>query len=69
MWLNGNVDFNEVIDSFVIFERLFSCICYMASYDSITVDNELERICKKMAIQKTGRTMEKCIKITHDTLF
>jgi len=41
----------------------------MASYDSITVDNELERICKQMAILKTGGTMEKYIKITPDTLF
>jgi hypothetical protein len=36
----------------------------MASYDSITV----ERICKQMTIQKAGGTMEKYIKITHDTV-
>jgi hypothetical protein len=41
----------------------------MASYDNITLDNELERICKQMAIQKTGGSMEKYIKITLDTLF
>ena len=69
VWLNGNDDFNEVIDSFVIFVRLISCICYMASYDSVTVNNELEMICKQMAIHKTGGTMEKYIKITHDSMF
>jgi hypothetical protein len=41
----------------------------MASYDSIIVDNELVRIGKQMAIQKTGGTKEKYIKITHDILF
>jgi hypothetical protein len=31
LWLNGNADFNEVIDSFVIFQRLFSCMYYLES--------------------------------------
>jgi hypothetical protein len=53
----------------LLFLRGYSAACCMASYDSITVDNDLETICKQMAIQKTGETTEKYLKITHDTMF